>query len=255
MQLITSIAAFAAAATTVQAVGSAIIHNQCTFPVYMWTVDAQRNPSTPTTIGSGSTWSEGYHTPSSGGVSLKISKTTSCDKITQFEYTVASYSGQNFIWYDGSNVDCTGAECPFQPYGVGLTTSKGAACPSRNCSAGASQCDGFYTVYNDDQNSLSCDESADVILTLCTEKGSVSGGSSGGSSYGGSPSAASVASVPASSAPAAAAPVHSTTAAPSPVVAAVQTMEAPATTMVTVTKWHKHTARAEPHLHARHHQH
>jgi hypothetical protein len=226
MHYIATLSAFAAAATAVQALGSAYIINKCPFDTYMWTVDAERNPQAPITIKSGETWSEGYHTPSAGGVSLKISRTTECKHITQLEYTVQPYNGDKFVWYDGSNVDCTGTDCPFQAYGLELTTSKGTACPQRVCTAGDLVCSGFYTVWNDDINSLSCDDTADTLLTLCAGKPAGS-------------SAAPVASSPS----VAAAYVPATT--PSP----VYTMEAVATTMVTVT----HTRRSV-HNHARHHQ-
>lgn len=229
MHYLATLSAFAAAATSVQALGSAYIINQCSFDTYLWTIDAERNPLTPITIKAGSTWSEGYHTPSAGGVSLKISKTTTCSPITQLEYTVQAYSGNNFVWYDGSNVDCTGTDCPFQAYGLELTTSKGAACPQRNCTAGELTCPGFYTVWNDDENSLSCDDTADTLLTLCAGQAS------------GSSAAAPVAS--SSKAPTSVSYAPATTSAP------VYTMEAVVTTMVTVT----HTKRSV-HNHARHHQ-
>jgi len=166
MQLIASIAALAATVTSVNALGSAIINNNCAFPVYMWAVDADRNPSSPTTIPAGGSWSEGYHTPASGGVSLKLSTTTQKQYITQFEYTVQSYLANPFVWYDGSNVDCTGSECPFWNYGINLKTSS-PSCPTRDCPIGQ-VCTGFYTLYNDDVNSLSCDDTADTIMTLCS---------------------------------------------------------------------------------------
>jgi hypothetical protein len=166
MQLITSLATFAAAISSVNALGSAIINNNCAFPVYLWAVDAQRNPSSPTTIAAGGSYSEEYHTPSSGGVSLKLSTTTAKQYITQFEYTVQSYLSNPFVWYDGSNVDCTDSECPFWNYGINLKTSD-PSCPTRDCPV-AQVCTGFYTLWNDDVNSLSCDDTADTIMTLCS---------------------------------------------------------------------------------------
>jgi hypothetical protein len=166
MQLITSLTTLAAAITSVNALGSAIINNNCAFPVYLWTVDADRNPGSPETIGAGQTWSEGYHTPGSGGVSLKLSTTPSKQYITQFEYTVQSYLSNPFVWYDGSNVDCTDSQCPFWNYGVSLKTSD-SSCPTRDCPV-AQTCSGFYTIWNDDVNSLSCGDNADTIMTLCT---------------------------------------------------------------------------------------
>ncbi|KAE9971084.1 hypothetical protein BLS_005277 [Venturia inaequalis] len=273
MHYIATLSAFAAAATSVQALGSAYIINKCSFDTYLWPVDAERNPLTPVTIKAGSTWSEGYHTPSAGGVSLKISRTTKCQLVTQLEYTVQPYSGNNFVWYDGSNVDCTGTDCPFQAYGLELTTSKGSACPQRNCTAGAATCPGFYTVWNDDVNSLSCDDTADTLLTLCSEKGASSPSASYGSSTTASstpasstPASSTAASSTAASSTAASSTAASSTAAPksstkssssvsyapTTTSAPAHTMEAVATTMLTKTHTRYHKARAV-HNHARHH--
>jgi len=105
----------------------------------------------------------------------------------------------------------------------------GAACPQRNCTAGALTCPGFYTVWNDDENSLSCDDTADTLLTLCAGTAS----SSSAAAPVASPSKVS----------------SSVSYAPATTSAPVYTMEAVVTTMVTVT----HTRRAV-HNHARHHQ-
>jgi hypothetical protein len=248
MQLITSLAVLATAVSSVQALGNAIIYNKCSYPVYMWATDAARNPSDPTTIAPGGSYQEGYHTPAFGGVSLKLSKTTSDLKITQFEYTVQPFDGTNFVWYDGSNVNCQGTDCPFYYDGMYLETSIGS-CPTRTCTPGAATCTGFYTLYNDDVNSLSCDDSADTILYLCAT--SPSGGSSPLSAIGAvvSNAVAAVLPAPASTSKA------SITVAPVPTTSAkVYMNEAVLTTFVTVTKGHTHSKRAGVHGHARHHQ-
>lgn len=181
MQLIVSVAALAATITSVNALGQAIVHNNCAFPIYLWAVDAQRNPSSGTTVQPGGQYSEQYHTPSSGGVSIKLSTTNSlASKVTQFEYTVQSYANNPFLWYDGSNVDCTGAECPFYNYGVNLKASD-PSCPTRDCPVGQ-VCSGFYTLWNDDINTLSCSQESNVIMTLCSVNGGSSGGSGGSAS-------------------------------------------------------------------------
>lgn len=234
MHYLASLTAFAAAASTVQALGNAYIYNQCTFGVYLWPVDADRNPQSPLTIAPGSSYSEPYHVPSTGGVSLKLSKTTTPNPITQLEYTIAGYDGTTPVWYDGSNVNCDGTECPFQAYDLFLTTSKGSACPQRNCTAGAATCPGFYTVYNDDTNSLSCDDSADVILYLCS-------GSTASSSESHASSPTTYAAV---------APSSSVAIITAPLV----TNEAVVTTFVTVTSPLPARVKRAPHAHARHHQ-
>jgi len=197
-------------------------------------------------------------------ISLDNSLPDSTSKITQFEYTIAPYNGIPYVWYDGSNVNCVGTDCPFEPYGLNLISSM-SSCPTRNCTAGSTTCPGFYTVYNDDENTLSCNDSADTMLYLCSGKGG-SGGSGGSSSpvvsYAAvaSSSAASPVSssvyVPVSSS--VSVPASSSVAAPVTTSYAVQTMEAPATTFVTVTStkdYHYHGVRGEGHIHARHHQH
>lgn len=167
MQLIASVAALAATITTVSAMGNAIVQNNCDFPIYLWPVDAQRNPSDGITVAPGGQYSEQYHTPSSGGVSIKISTTNNkLSKVTQFEYTVQSYASNPFLWYDGSHVDCTGSECPFWAYGLNLKTSD-PSCPTRDCPVDQ-VCTGFYTLWNDDINTLSCNQDANTIFTTCS---------------------------------------------------------------------------------------
>ncbi|KAF2673446.1 hypothetical protein BT63DRAFT_156428 [Microthyrium microscopicum] len=208
MQLIATIAAIAAAAPIVSAAGTANIYNRCSVPVYLWATDMLRNPQTPTIIAPGASYSEAYKVLSSGGVSLKLSKTTTPKPITQFEYTSAG----GFIWYDGSNVDCTGTDCPFYNDGIHMETSV-SSCPNRTCTPGT-DCNGFYQLYNDDWNSLSCAPTADISFYLC----------------------ATTSSAPAAAAPAAAAPVVSASpAAVSSVVAPVSSA-APTVTQGPVVK-------------------
>lgn len=147
---------------TVHAWGNAIIKNECDFAVFLRATDANRNA--PETIEPKSQWGESFHTPLAGGVSLKLATTDSNMAVTQFEYTLDLT--QSKIWYDGSNIDCSGSSCPFYAYGLDLRTSD-ASCPARQCPVNQ-VCTGFYNVYNDDINSLSCNYNADIILTLCS---------------------------------------------------------------------------------------
>jgi hypothetical protein len=145
-------------------VGSAIIQNKCPYSVYLWPVDQSRNPQNPVVIGSKGTWQEKYHVPKpAGGVSLKISRTPQLVDITQFEYTLAAGT----IWYDGSNVDCKKGRCPFEKSGITLTPSN-KACPKTRCAPGEAPCHGFYTLYNDDVNSLACGQTAGLTMVLCS---------------------------------------------------------------------------------------
>merc|ERR1711981_1209578 len=101
MQLIASVAALAATITSVNALGNAIVNNNCNFPVYL-KLSRQNNKGGP---------------------------------VTQFEYTVQSYAANPFLWYDGSHVDCVDDACPFWDYGINLKASD-ASCPTRDCAVG-----------------------------------------------------------------------------------------------------------------------
>lgn len=153
-----------AAIRSVRALGYAVIDNRCNFPVYMWAVDAVRNPLESVQIPSKTSYTEVYHNLSTGGVSLKLSAIDANDVITQLEYTLDLSASK--IWYDGSNVNCATSTCPFYTYGMELSTSD-MSCPTRSCPPDQ-LCTGFYTHWNDDVNSLSCDQDANIILTLCS---------------------------------------------------------------------------------------
>jgi hypothetical protein len=167
MRFLTTLLVVATAFCGTYALGNAIIYNTCPYDVYLWPTDVTRHPTTPQTIVSGSFYSEGFQALPDSGVSLKLSVTTDMtSNITQLEYTVNPNDGTNFVWYDGSNVNCAGENCPFYDTGMYLTTSI-SSCPTRTCPAMAN-CTGFYNKYNDDMNSLSCDDSANIMLYLCT---------------------------------------------------------------------------------------
>jgi hypothetical protein len=185
MRFINSLAALAAALPLAMAGPQAYIKNNCPYPVYLWAVDILRNPTTPTVIPAGGDYSEAYHSLSTGGVSLKLSQTTDRTHPLQFEYTLAG----GFIWYDGSHVDCSGAQCPFYAEGVYLESSN-PACPKRTCQPNQ-DCTGFYLVWNDDINTLSCDPSASTNMYLCST--SASGGTAApAASAAAAPAAASI---------------------------------------------------------------
>ncbi|OCK86006.1 hypothetical protein K432DRAFT_412928 [Lepidopterella palustris CBS 459.81] len=165
MQLIAvATAALLVAAPVVQA-QKAYVYNQCSFPVYLWSVSADSSSGMITLESGSGTYNETYKTPSVGGVSIKLSKTDSCadpTPITQFEYTLAGGD----IWYDISNVNCVTTSCPFSAGGMYMASGEG--CPTRSCAAGLAVCAGAYTASNDDQNSLACTGTADINLYLCT---------------------------------------------------------------------------------------
>lgn len=166
MKSVLSIAGAALAMSgSVAAVGKAIINNKCDFDVYMWHVDSDHSDSSPTVISAGSgTYSETYKTCSSGGVSLKLSNSSTItgSTITQYEYTL----GPEMLWYDLSNVNCAGTACPFQPYGMTLTPS--SDCAVVTCPGGPLSCKAAYTLFDDDWASHGCATSVDLTLELCT---------------------------------------------------------------------------------------
>jgi hypothetical protein len=242
MKVSTTIAALAAAAATVSAQGSAIIVNHCPFDTYVWPVDAERDPQSPTTIPSGGSYSEVYHTPSTGGVSLKVSNQNTMTSITQFEYTLADE-----IFYDGSNINCDTSDCPFWQYNLYIEASE-PSCPGRPCPS-QTACDGFYQMPND-VDTLACASSADTILHICLPNSEL-------------PTSEDSVSIPAGAPSSSAPPAPSTTSAPPPpttTAPAQQINEALFTTFVTVTATpgpqHRHRALdAHAHAHARRHMH
>lgn len=142
--------------------GKAYIHNLCDFDVHLWSVDADGS-SDPIVVKAGESYNEAIRRPSIGGVSFKLSNDDSCaDPITQLEYTIT-----DMLWYDISNVNCNGTECPFCEYGMYMES--GRDCPTRSCAPGAAPCPGAYTLYNDDWNSLACGLANDLTLYLCRD--------------------------------------------------------------------------------------
>jgi hypothetical protein len=219
-------------ATTTHA-AKAYIKNYCKENVYLWPVDALRNPQTPITIAPGGDYSETYQVLASGGVSLKLSRDPANKvKATQFEYTLVG----GFIWYDGSHVDCQGAECPFYADGIYLEASD-PTCPTRTCQPNA-VCTGFYVLFNDDINTLSCQPNADINMYLCATNNK-------GPSSGGAPPAASASAIAAPSVPV----VASAPAVQPSVTAPMVKMEAVHGVAPQPTTLRKVAARQEDHVH------
>ena len=110
---------------------------------------------------------EQYYLPRAGGVSLKLStQDNKASNITQFEYTVGPQYG-GFIWYDGSNIDCSPGSCPFDQDGVYLAGNL-VTCASRTCVPDAGECTGFYLHPTDDEAAMmACPWSANVTMSLC----------------------------------------------------------------------------------------
>jgi hypothetical protein len=150
----------------------AVVHNLCDSDVYLWSVDASdsvdgavaRNPATPYTIRSGSSYREVMRQLQTGGVSMKLSQSNDLyGAISQFEYT---WDGKT--WYDISNVNCEGEDCPFAVGGMYLESGPG--CPTATCPPGNATCHQAYNDPHDDWASLCCPEGEpDVTLFLCAD--------------------------------------------------------------------------------------
>lgn len=167
-------AAILAAASQANALGSAIIKNQCSKNVYLWTVSQFAGEMK--TLAPGATFSESYLiNPDGGGISIKLAtEPDQAGPITQYEYTIAGN-----LWYDISNIN----GFPFSDSGLTLTPSTGS-CRSMVCPAGVTLCSGVYNQPDDNEATAACDSSADTTLVLCSgeKQNTPASGSSGSSS-------------------------------------------------------------------------
>lgn len=265
-----SAAALLAAAPAALA-SKAYVHNQCTFPVYIWSVDSDSAPGASQQIAAGGEYSEECRRPNVGGVSIKIHQEDNLNaQLAQFEYTVGG-AMEGHLWYDLSFVDCQDDSCPWKKYAMYMNSEEG--CPTVKCDAGV-VCAGAYNLWNDDWASRSCPEGADIHLWLCTDHAggsAVGGGSSESSSSSSTPAEPSSSSSSAESSAAAvpsfqpavkapevsvnAAPVAPTTTAP-PVVEHVATVVETVTVTSTTTQEYQFPGRhAARHINHRRHAH
>jgi hypothetical protein len=91
-------------ATTAQAVGRAIVTNQCDEPIYLWSVGG--SVSQQNTIPKDSSYSEVFHVdPASGGIALKVTSVENGlfkANVTQINFAYSLDSNQ--VWFDMSSV-------------------------------------------------------------------------------------------------------------------------------------------------------
>jgi hypothetical protein len=87
-----------------QAVGRAIVTNQCDDTVYLWSVGSTIGTQNP--IPKDTSYSETFHRdPASGGIALKITAVENGLFMPNVSQTIFSYNlDQNTIWYDMSDV-------------------------------------------------------------------------------------------------------------------------------------------------------
>jgi len=156
--MISALAAVLAFASIAQA-SSAIVNNQCGFPVYLWSVGVSSSEMT-TIESNGTPYSEEYQVRNdNGGISLKISAVNGDQStITQFEYTLKD----DTLWYDVSNVN----GFPFSDDGLELVPAI-ESCRNVYCPAGEGSCHAAYTNPDDNWATAECDPTSDLTMTLC----------------------------------------------------------------------------------------
>jgi hypothetical protein len=88
----------------VQALGRAIVTNQCDWPIYLWSVGG--SISKQHTIGKDSSYSEVLHRdPTSGGVALKLTDVEGGLFMANASQTIFGYNVDNDkVWYDMSDM-------------------------------------------------------------------------------------------------------------------------------------------------------
>jgi hypothetical protein len=131
-------------AATVQAIGRAIVTNQCDDPIYLWSVGG--SISEQHTISKDTSYSEVFHTdPASGGIALKISPVENGIFKPNVSQTIFAYNLDiNTIWYDMSDIfgdgfagrtvkiTPTNSNCESILWGAG---KPGAGSQVKNCAA------------------------------------------------------------------------------------------------------------------------
>ncbi|OOF96754.1 hypothetical protein ASPCADRAFT_206923 [Aspergillus carbonarius ITEM 5010] len=136
------------------AIGSAVVQNNCTYPVYLWSVGGSIGPSQ--TIASGSSYSETFHRdPTSGGISLKITKTSNglFDGSPQTNYAYTLDTDTSSVFYDLSDVFGD----PFSGSALSVVPSDsgcGSICWANGVPPAGSQV-------------KSCQQNSNEVLTLC----------------------------------------------------------------------------------------
>ncbi|KAJ9607771.1 hypothetical protein H2200_007849 [Cladophialophora chaetospira] len=157
---VTGAAVLLASASSVSAVGTATVVNNCGFPVYYASVGGSSNPGMQELQGS---YSQSY-SQQGVGVSIKLSPEDSTGgPISQFEFTWANGK----ISYDISNINGN----PFSNGGMSLVPSmqndpNNPTCVPVNCPAGDAVCSAAYN-QPDDVRTMVCSEQSSLTLTLC----------------------------------------------------------------------------------------
>lgn len=153
-----TLASLAALAPMVSALGSAVVHNKCDFPVYLWSVGSSMS-DTKTLVANDGAYTELYRTDdSTGGIALKMTLEedglTTGKPQTIFSYALNDDEGK--IFYDLSDVFGD----PFTGHTLSVT-------PAEDTCKGICWNGGISASYV--SNTEACTRDADVILTLCAD--------------------------------------------------------------------------------------
>lgn len=151
-----SAAAVLALASCAQA-SKAIVKNECSFPIYLWSV-GDESSDMYTIESKAKPYTEEYVNRPGAGMALKISTVEGdLSQITQFEYTLDTPN----IWYDASNIN----GYPFSEFGLEIVPSS-SGCPNVTCMS-PGICTEAYNVPSDNAATHMCDENSDLTMTLC----------------------------------------------------------------------------------------
>ncbi|KAJ5662179.1 Secreted thaumatin-like protein calA [Penicillium maclennaniae] len=152
-----STSAPATATSTASGKGIEIVNN-LSETVYIWSTS--NTASEMKTVASGDSYAETWRTNSDGGgISIKMSTSTSEESVLQFEYT----KGDETLWWDLSSINLD-SDSTFITAGFGVTTDD-SSCSNATCAAGDTDCAESYQK-SDDVDTLSCSSSAAFTMTL-----------------------------------------------------------------------------------------
>ncbi|KAJ6126968.1 Secreted thaumatin-like protein calA [Penicillium sp. IBT 18751x] len=152
-----STSASATATSTASGKGIEIVNN-LSETVYIWSTS--NTASEMKTLASGDSYAETWRTNSDGGgISIKMSTSTSEESVLQFEYTKSDET----LWWDLSSINLD-SDSTFITAGFGVTTDD-SSCSDAACAAGDSDCAESYQK-SDDVDTLSCSSSAAFTMTL-----------------------------------------------------------------------------------------
>ncbi|GES66358.1 BYS1 domain protein [Aspergillus terreus] len=98
-----SLLSLAALSPLAQAVGNAVVKNNCNYPVYLWSVGGSVGPKQ--TIQPGASYSEPFRRDAqSGGISLKITRVDDSSPSNHPQVNYAYTLDGSNVWYDMSDV-------------------------------------------------------------------------------------------------------------------------------------------------------